>query len=143
MKKFLLLLVCGLTSAGHAQNYTIPWHKIAGGGGAGAGGNYALDGTIGQPDASLAASGGPYSLTGGFWVTTALQTAGAPTLSVAGSGNSVTLYWPGPAGWTLQQTSDLSNPAGWIDSSSYSTVNGTNYLILANPSGNLFFRLRH
>lgn len=96
-----------------------------------------------QPEASLAASGGPYSLRGGFWVTTALPTAGAPALCVAGAGGSVTLFWPSPTGWTLQQNSDLANPAGWADSSRYSTVNGTNYLTLANPSGNLFFRLRH
>jgi len=44
MKKLLLLLVCGLASVGPAQNYSIPWHKIAGGGGAGTGGNDSLAG---------------------------------------------------------------------------------------------------
>ena len=59
------LLLAGVISA-HAQ-YTVPWSKIAGGGGLqSTGGVYAMSGTIGQPDASGALTNGPYSVTGGF-----------------------------------------------------------------------------
>ena len=62
-----------------AQNYSIDWYKIAGGGGTSTNGAYSLTGTIGQPDASSAMSGGNYSVTGGFWsLISVVQTAGAP-----------------------------------------------------------------
>lgn len=47
--------------------YEIAWWTVdGGGGGSSTGGDYALAGTIGQPDAG-ASSGGSYTLTGGFW----------------------------------------------------------------------------
>ena len=46
----------------------IPWWTVDGGGGASAGGGYALSGTVGQPDAGTM-SGGQYTLAGGFWGT--------------------------------------------------------------------------
>ena len=49
------------------QSYSIDWYKIAGGGGTSTGATYQVSGTIGQPDAGGAMSGGNYSLTGGFW----------------------------------------------------------------------------
>jgi len=49
----------------HWRNpYSINWYKIAGGGGTSTGGTYQVSGTIGQPDASGAMTGGNYSLTG-------------------------------------------------------------------------------
>jgi hypothetical protein len=61
------------------QSYTIDWYKIAGGGGTSTGSVYSISGTIGQPDASGAMTGGSYSLTGGFWALISLvQTPGAP-----------------------------------------------------------------
>jgi hypothetical protein len=65
---FLLLIAGNLC----AQQYTIDWYKISGGGGTSTGGpmigtNYSASGTIGQPDASGVMSGGNYSVTGGFW----------------------------------------------------------------------------
>jgi len=48
----------------HAQNYSIDWYDI-GGGGTSSGGQYSLSGAIGQPDAGAMAGGG-YSLSGGF-----------------------------------------------------------------------------
>ena len=61
----LALLVGGAL----AQDYTIDWHTIDGGGEMwSASGDYELGGTIGQPDASeLVLTGGTYELTGGFW----------------------------------------------------------------------------
>jgi hypothetical protein len=46
--------------------YEIAWYSVDSGGGASTGGAYALDGTIGQPDAG-SLSGGAYTLAGGFW----------------------------------------------------------------------------
>ena len=145
MKKiFLLLCLVGAIPLSRAQNYSIGWHKIAGGGGTGAGGNYSVSGTIGLHDASGALSGGPYSITGDFWsLTQAVQTPGVPTLYISSVGNTVTIYWQDVAGWSLQQSGDLTSPAGWTANNGYSLFNGTNYLPFANPPGNLFYRLIH
>jgi hypothetical protein len=131
-----------LTASASAQSYSINWYKIAGGGGTSSGGQYTVNGTIGQPDASTPLTGGKYSLTGGFWAfISVLQTAGAPTLNISQSGNTVTVYWQNVSGWTLQQNNSLTAPLGWTLNSSWTTSNGTNYLNLTSPSGNLFFRL--
>ena len=47
-------------------DYQIVWSTIDGGGGTSSGGQYALTGTIGQPDAGYSA-GDSYELLGGFW----------------------------------------------------------------------------
>jgi hypothetical protein len=47
-------------------DYEISWSTIDGGGARSAGGDYAVVGTIGQPDAGEM-SGGDYELSGGFW----------------------------------------------------------------------------
>jgi hypothetical protein len=60
---------------------------VAGGGGTSTGGVYAVSGTIGQLDASGTMTGGSYSLTGGFWALYAVQTPGAPTLTITYFGN--------------------------------------------------------
>lgn len=67
------LFVCGvilalLTGAAlSAGDYALDWWTVDGGGAtSSAGGDYALGGTIGQPDAGLMTGGG-YTLGGGFW----------------------------------------------------------------------------
>ena len=140
--------LCLLTSAfcfrALGQSYSIDWYKIAGGGGTSTGGVYAVSGTIGQPDASGAMTGGNYSLTGGFWsLIAAVQTGGAPTLFISHSGNTVTVYWQDVSGWSLQQNSNLTSFGGWSASSGWTTSNGTNYLNITPPTGNLFFRLKN
>jgi hypothetical protein len=57
----------GSPSSALSSDYDLIWNTIDGGGGASMGGNYALSGTIGQPDAGAAMNGSGYSLTGGFW----------------------------------------------------------------------------
>jgi len=125
-----------------AQPYSIDWYKIAGGGGTSTGGTYQVGGTIGQHDAGGPMIGGNYSLTGGFWaLISVVQTAGAPTLYISHAGNTVTVYWQDVSGWSLQQNGNLAAPAGWSASSGATLLNGTNYLNLTSPTGNLFFRL--
>ena len=137
------LLVSGLCLPAAAQQYSIDRFKIAGGGGASTNGQYAVTGTIGQPDAGGAMTGGNYSLTGGFWsLISVVQTAGAPTLFITQSGGTVTVYWQDVSGWSLQQNANLAT-ANWSASGGVTTGNGTNYLNIASPAGNLFFRLQH
>lgn len=144
MKK--LILFCLLASAfclpTWAQQYSVDWYKVAGGGGTSTGGTYAVSGTIGQHDAGGPMTGGNYSLTGGFWaLISVLQTPGAPTLYISHAGNTVTVYWQSVLGWTLHQNSNLANTNGWLLNSSWSTSNGTNYLNLTSPTGSLVYRL--
>ena len=136
----VLVIASGLRAVG--QSYSVDWYKNAGGGGTSTGGIYAVSGTIGQPDASAAMTGGSYSLTGGFWSLIAVvQTAGVPNLSIAHSANSVIVSWPNTGSYTLQQTANLSM-ANWVASGyTISTSNGTNSVTVTSPVGNLFFRL--
>jgi hypothetical protein len=137
-----LLTLLAITISVHAQSYTIDWYKIAGGGGISTGGVYAVSGTIGQHDAGGPMTGGSYSLTGGFWaLISVVQTPGAPTLFISHSGNAVTVYWQAVSGWSLQQNNNLTMPANWTAIGGVTTSNGTNYLNLTSPTGNLFFRL--
>ena len=126
-----------------AQSYSIDWFKVSGGGGTGTGGTYAVSGTIGQPDAGGAMSGGNYSLTGGFWSLIAVvQTGGLPNLIISHSGNSVIVSWPNTGSCTLQQNNNLAASVGWTTSGyTITTSNGTNSITITPPTGNLFFRL--
>src|SRR5437016_6627368 len=106
---FLLLVTTG--AAVKAQNYSIDWFTIDGGGGTSTGGVYSVNGTIGQPDAGKM-SGGNFTLDGGFWgIIAAVQTAGAPLLRVARTnGNAVVVAWPSSAtGFNLQQNAVLGS----------------------------------
>jgi hypothetical protein len=126
-----------------AQQYSIDWYKIAGGGGTSTNGQYAVSGTIGQHDAGGPITGGNYSLTGGFWaLISVVQTPGLPNLIITHSGNSVIVSWPDTGSYTLQQNTNLAQTNGWTTSGySITTVNGTNSITITPPTGNLFFRL--
>ena len=142
-KPVLLCLALLLCQSASAQSYSIDWYKIAGGGGASTGGTYTVNGTIGQPDAGGPMTGGNYSLTGGFWALISVaQTPGAPLLYISHSGNTVTVYWQDVSGWNLQQNGNLTSSAGWSASGGVTPLNGTNYLTITPPTGNLFFRLK-
>jgi hypothetical protein len=110
-----LALLFSLTFTSRAQDYSIDWFTIDGGGGTSTGGVYAVSGTIGQPDAGGPMTGGPYSLTGGFWVLPVLvQTPGAPVLHITNAvPGFATIWWTPPTpGFTLQSTESLS-PTNW------------------------------
>jgi len=143
MKKLVLFISLLIPTIGFAQQYTIDWYKIAGGGGTSTGGVFSLSGTIGQPDADGPMTGGNYAVTGGFWILIAVvQTPGAPLLTITHSGNSVTVSWPSPStGWTLQQNSDLAT-SNWSTSSGISDNGTIKSITITSPTGNLFFRLK-
>ena len=143
LKNLLFLLGWLLAASALAQQYNISWYKIAGGGGTSASANYQVTGTIGQPDASGAATGGNYALAGGFWsVISAVQTAGLPNLSISRSGQTVTVSWANTGSYTLQQNSNLAATGGWtLSGYAVSLSNGTNSISITPAAGNLFFRL--
>jgi hypothetical protein len=121
------LLTCCLLNAGLGlpvlAQYAIPWHAIDRGGGTSTGGVYSVSVTIGQPDAGPIMTNGQYAVTGGFLaLPTAIQTPGAPTLSIAPAtpGNATLSWTPDTPGWILQETWSLS-PANWTNSASGST----------------------
>jgi len=137
MKKLLLLGLL-LATAGLAQQYSIGWYQIGGGGGTSTNGQYSVTGTIGQPDAGPAMTGGNYSVTGGFWSLIAVQTPGAPLLSITAAGNQVIVSWPSSStGYILQTNSDL-NSANW---GGYNGTVNNNSAAISPPRGNVFFRL--
>jgi hypothetical protein len=61
----LVAATCAKSAAGQALNGQ--WRTVDAGGGLSSAGVYALQGTIGQPDASAAFGTIDYSITGGFW----------------------------------------------------------------------------
>lgn len=72
------VVVCLVTGTRADAQFAIGWHTIDGGGatypGEGVGGNYAVAGTLGQPDASsftAPMTGGGFEIVGGFWVVAA------------------------------------------------------------------------
>ena len=122
-----------------AQNYSIDWYKIAGGGGTSTGGVYAVSGTIGQADSSGPLTNGQYSVTGGFWVLpTAVPVVGAPTLTIvpATPGNATISWTPATPGFVLQQSASLS-PATWTNSPS----GATNPILIPATLPTKFYRL--
>ena len=132
-----------LPAAGFAQQYSIDWSTIAGGGGTSTGGVYSVSGTIGQHDAGGPMTGGSYSLTGGFWSLLAVvQTAGLPNLAIAHFGTSVVVSWPNTVNCTLQTNNNLALVSGWnAYGGAINTANGINSMTVNPPAGNLFFRL--
>jgi len=146
MRKLIFFLSLLVPALGFAQRYSMDWHKISGGGGTSAGGNYSLSGTVGQPDTGPSLGGGNFSLSGGFWSQISVtQTPGAPVLTARVSGGGVVISWAAPAaGFLLELNSNLSNAAGWNAAGlSLSTNNGVISVTVPISPGNKFFRLRH
>ena len=70
-----------------AQSFAINWYTFNGGGGFSSGGDFAVTGTIGQPDAGVL-TGGSFELAGGFWPG---ATAGVPCAGDLNADNQVDL----------------------------------------------------
>jgi len=140
MKTLFIIGALLAVTVAHAQQYSINWYKVSGGGGTSTGGVYSVSGTIGQPDASGAMSGGNYSVTGGFWsLIQVVQTPGAPLLTITYVGNQAIVSWdPSVTGWTLQTNNNLSTGT-WAN---YLGVVSNNSVTNAPPTGTVFFRLK-
>lgn len=138
----ILVLITGVATA-LAQSYSIDWLTIDGGGGTSTGGVYSVNGTIGQSDAGRL-SGGSYTLAGGFWgIVSAVQSPGAPLLSIARAGGDVRIFWPKPStSFFLDQS--LTVTGVWSQVSSPFTTNATDISVtVPSPAGNRFYRLRN
>lgn len=134
------LLTTGLSA--HAQNYSLPWYRVAGGGGTSSGGSYTLSGTVGQAEAGPTLTGGAYALTGGFWsLISVIQTTGLPDLKVSHTGRSVTISWTATGTYTLWQTPALTGSTWTPSGYPITTTNGVSSITISAPTGNLFFRL--
>ncbi len=152
LKSFLTLavLTTGLASAGVPPNpFAIDWFTIDGGGGtsSSAGGEFSVSGTIGQPDPGTA-SGGPFSLQGGFWgLFGVIQNPGAPLLTIERLPNGdLRVAWPLPStGWVLDESATLGQtPDPWtlVPEVSYQSDATHRFVIIPNPTGNHFYGLR-
>ena len=110
------VLLSALCLSASAQ-YSIPWWTIDAGGGTSSGGVFRVSGTLGQPEAGGPMTGGPFTLTGGFWVLPqVVQTPDAPTLSIAPAAPGwATLTWTPAVGvpWVLQEAPAVTGP--WSD----------------------------
>lgn len=138
-------VLAGFTALTTQAQYSIDWYKIAGGGGTSSNGQYMVSGTIGQHDAGTPMTGGGYSLTGGYWALSAVQTAGAPLLTITVTPtNTVVISWPSPStGFGLQQNGNL-NTTNWVTPSETMNDNGvTRFILVTPPAGNRFYRLQH
>jgi hypothetical protein len=141
-QRYFCFLLSAFCFRALGQSYSIDWQTIDGGGGTSTGGVYSVTGTIGQPDAGTM-SGGNFSVTGGFWGLYAVQTPGAPYLSVLRtSTNTVCVWWPvSETSWQLQATASLVTGSIWSPCS-YVT-NGANCVYIESPpAGNRFYRLQ-
>jgi hypothetical protein len=138
-----LLLCAALPSPLEAQNYSIDWYKVAGGGGTSTNGQYRLSGAIGQPDAGVAMVGTGYSLIGGFWSLLDFQVSPPPLLAISRTAtNTAVVFWPAHSpGWILRQN---TNPftGTWTPPAETLNNDGTyNFIVVSPPAGNRFYRL--
>ena len=103
-----------------------------------------MSGTLGQPDAGTM-SGGQYSLVVGFWSLIAVQTPGAPLLSIyRTTTNTVAVSWASPStGWLLQQNTNSVSSVNWSNVTATIEDDGTNWTLIVNPpTGNRFYRMQ-
>jgi len=137
-------LALGLSAS--AQTFTVDRSVLSGGGGTSTGGPFSLTGTIGQIDAGVRLAGGSYALDGGFHsVAVAVQTPGAPLLSVVRSGGNLIISWAAAdsAGFVVEQSGALAVPASWAASGATVSDNGTTKsMTIPIAPGYRFFRLR-
>jgi hypothetical protein len=140
------VIIAAIGTAAASAQYSIDWYTIDGGGGTSSGGVYTLSGTIGQPDAGRM-SGGSFTLDGGFWSVVALQTPGAPRLSVKRVGIDVVISWPAAdgQGFILDEVSALTgSPIPWTGPSPLilTTNSGVISVTVPSPLGTKYYRLR-
>jgi hypothetical protein len=144
MKRHILTFGLLIPSLGFAQQYSIDWFKIAGGGDTSTNVRFAVSGTIGQHDATTQTLiGGSFSVTGGFWSLFAMQTPGSPLLTIMPGGANGVISWPSPStGFVLEENSTLDT-LGWTSVTNSISDNGaTRSVTVSVFPGNRFYRLK-
>jgi hypothetical protein len=147
IRSLCLALFFSLSLPALAQNFSIDWFSVDGGGGTSTGGVYSVSGTIGQPDAGSPMMGGDYTLVGGFWpIVAAIQTPGAPLLHISRAAGDIVVFWERPAtGFLLDETITLNGSpmAPWMQVDPPYQTNDTHiFITVPAPMGNKFYRLR-
>lgn len=142
------MLVVLVSGASLASTNEVNWWTFTGGGGKAQHAGVALTGVIGPIAPALSpATGGNYSLNGGFWsLLSVLQTPGAPLLAIAlTSTNTAMVSWPSTStGFILQQNTNGIGTTNWTIVPTTPADNGTiKYIIVNPPTGNRLFRLFH
>jgi hypothetical protein len=134
MKLFALLFV---VSAARAQ-YSIDWFTMDGGGGSGSAGTFAMQGTLGQPDA-FSGAGGSFVCLGGYW---SLFDEPLPLLRIFRFEGDIILAWPDPSpGFVLEGTPDLLAPVWNEVPIEPDIVEDEKQVNWGPPVGKYFFRL--
>jgi hypothetical protein len=147
-KTFYVAIVCAATIfTCSAQDFSLEASAISGGGGQGSSSDFEFAATIGQVDAG-SMSGGDFALDGGFWsIIAAVETQGAPTLTISASANQVTISWPeaGSSGFALEVANALAIPpetTSWTPvNATPQTNNGIESVKLPLAEGPQFYRL--
>jgi hypothetical protein len=137
MKTLALLFFA--TVANVSAQYTIDWQTMDGGGGSGVAGTFAMDGTLGQLDATTGAAGS-VAFYGGYW---SLFDEPLPLLRIFILEGKIILAWPNPSpGFTLQVSPDL-NTGSWSEVTIVPVKVGDEFQVSWGPPvGRHFFRLR-
>lgn len=104
------LLFFAAVKAQTGGDFTIMQSVVAGGGQNATGGNFSLDGTIGQSLAGGALTGEPFSITSGFWNFTPMP-ATAATVTISGSVSSLRNIPIGKAKISLTGANGISRTA--------------------------------
>lgn len=99
----------------------LSWYTVDGGGARSSGGGFALEGSIGQPDAG-ALSGGSFTLQGGFWISDSTPT---PTVSLTVTLTPTATLTGTPPTATPSPTSTLSPPLTGMPPTTTATVTAT------------------
>ena len=117
-KATALLAVLLLGRAAFAQEFTIPWHTVDGGGGAGGADGLFLQGSAGQPDAGTMKLG-KVIVTGGFWSPfAAVPTSPEPVNPIVWT-NTAGGSWIVAANWSPNQVPTLTNDVFITNSGTY------------------------
>ena len=125
------------------QSYQIHPSHFPAGGGSGSSGIHQVRGAFGAMPAGQSTAGS-YSLKGGFWsLLGAVNTPGAPALTISRSGNFVIVSWPASAtGFTLQISRNLNPTPSWDTlTNPTQTRQGMVSITLPLERGHRFFRL--
>lgn len=125
-----VLLAATAATTVSAQEYSIDWFTITGGGGTSTNGGYSLSGTIDQPVAGATMTGGGYTLDSGFW---RIPPERLDVLYVSSPGNhTIRKFAPDGVG-DIFASSGLSGPSGLA-------FDGAGNLFVANFNNNTILK---
>jgi len=136
----LILVGLFLSAAASAQDFTLNWLTMDGGGGTSRGGAYTISGTIGQFDAGPS-SGGPFVIHGGFWLPD--PPACACSLTQLRDKDHIILSWSDCcAGCVLESCTDLRGREGTTEWTPVAPAPTGNSYTISMHEPRRFFRLR-